>query len=259
MDYENVLFQKEAGVGIVTLNRPRALNATNYQLVSELSQLWDEIEQDEEVRAVIITGSSQAFAAGGDVKYMSNASPLEMERFITLAHEMHDKIAFSSKPAIAAVAGLALGGGCELALACDIRVAADNAKFGQPEINLGIIPGAGGTQRLSRLVGVGWARHMIMTGIIIDANKALNIGLVTKVVPVDELMNEANRIARQLASKSPLAMSSAKKCMNYTENVDLVSGLTYERKSWAFLFCSQDQKEGMNAFLEKRKPQFNGR
>lgn len=259
MQYENILFVKENGIGIITLNRPQALNATNAQLVMELSTLWDEIEKDDTVRAVIITGSPKAFAAGGDIKFMSSATPLAMEGFIAKAHEMHDKIAFSSKPVVAAIAGLALGGGCELALACDIRIAAENAKFGQPEINLGIIPGAGGTQRLGRLVGAGWARHLILTGMMIDAQAALQIGLVTKVVALEELMHEAKKLASELAAKGAVAMSTAKKCMNHSENVDLPSGLAYEQKAWAFLFSTEDQKEGMEAFLEKRLPVFQGK
>jgi len=259
MGFKNLLYEKGDGVGIVTLNRPQALNATNLEVIEELNLLFDEIVNDKEVRAVVVTGGTKVFAAGGDVKYMSEASPIEMEDFIGKCHSIQDKVAFSDKPVIAAIAGMALGGGCELALSCDIRIAAETAKFGQPEINLGIIPGAGGTQRLTRLVGPGWARYLIMTGRVINANQALNIGLINEVVPVDELIPRAKKLAAELAAKSPVAMRMAKSCMNMAGNVDLPSGLLFEQKVWSFLFSSEDQKEGMNAFLEKRKPCFIGK
>lgn len=259
MDLKTLIYEKEGMIAIVTFNRPEALNASNAQSVEELSWVVNDINNDDNIKAAIITGGEKVFAAGGDIKYMSTADPIEMENFIRKCHAMHDAIAGSPKPYIAAIAGLALGGGCECALACDIRIAADNAIFGQPEINLGIIPGAGGTQRLARVVGSGWARHMILTGEMIDAETAFKIGLVTKVVPVDQLMETAKKYAKSLAYKAPLAMAAAKKCLQYAENTDMPSGLAYEQKAWAFLFCSEDQTEGMKAFLEKRKPTYKGR
>jgi len=226
---------------------------------AELSWAVDEIEADGTGKAVIFTGGPNIFAAGGDIKFMSEADPLEMEKFIARAHLRHDKIANSPKPYIAAIGGLALGGGRELALACDIRIAAENAILGQPEINLAIIPGAGGTQRLPRVVGSGWARHLILTGEMIDAQTAYKIGLVTKVVPADQLLETARKMAKSLSHKSPLAMAAAKKCLQWSETSDLPTGLAYEQKAWSFLFCSQDQTEGMKAFLEKRKPSFTGK
>ncbi|GAB6181909.1 short-chain-enoyl-CoA hydratase [Desulfotomaculum defluvii] len=258
MELNTLLYEKDSGIGVITLNRPKTLNALNDELIKELSILIDNISEDDEVQAVIISGGDKVFAAGGDIAFMLNAGPLMAEEFIEAIRKTVDKIDHLDKPVIAAVNGLALGGGCELALACDIRIAAEGATFGQPEINLGIIPGAGGTQRLTRTVGPGWAKHMVMTGMLIDTDTAFKIGLITKIVPKDQLMNEAKKIAKVLATKSPIAMKEAKRCINYGMNVDLPSGLTHEMKSWVFLFSTEDQKEGMKAFLEKRKPMFKG-
>lgn len=259
MEFKSLIYEKFDSVVMMTFNRPEAMNSSNAQSVSELSLAVDQIEADDTVRAAIFTGGPNIFAAGGDIKYMSEADPLEMEKFIARAHALHDRIAASPKPYIAAIGGLALGGGCELALACDIRIAAENAILGQPEINLSIIPGAGGTQRLPRVVGSGWARHLILTGEMIDAQTALKIGLVTKVVPADELLDTAKKLAKSLSYKSPLAMAAAKKCLLMSETTDLSTGLAYEQKAWSFLFCGQDQTEGMKAFLEKRKPSYTGK
>lgn len=259
MEFKTLLYAKENGIGTITLNRPKAFNALNDELMAELGQLVDAIAADDEVKAVIITGGQKAFAAGGDIGYMLKADTLQAEAFIDLCHATIDKIADLDKPVVAAIAGLALGGGCELAMGCDIRIAAEGTRFGQPEINLGIMPGAGGTQRLARLVGPGWAKQLIFTGDPIDAETALRIGLVTKVVPAENLMEEAQKLAGKLASKGPIAMRMAKKCINYGENVDLPSGLLFEQKTWAFLFSTEDQTEGMKAFVEKRKPEFQGK
>ena len=258
-EFKNLIYQNEDNIGIITLNRPKVLNATNSELLKELAELLDEISGDDKVRALILTGGEKVFVAGGDIQFMSQAAPLEMEEFIALGHKVYDRIANFNKPVIAAIFGMALGGGCELALACDIRIAADNAKFGQPEINLGIIPGAGGTQRLSRVVGPGWANYLIMTGRIIKADLALKIGLVTEILPAEQLMTRARELALELAAKSPVAMRLAKSCINNGANSSLSSGLLYEQKVWALLFATEDQKEGMNAFLEKRKPEFKGK
>ena len=259
LEFKNLIYQNQVNIGIITLNRPQVFNATNSELLRELAELLDKIAGDESVRALILTGGEKVFVAGGDIQFMSQATPLEMEEFIALGHKVYDRIANFNKPVIAAIAGMALGGGCELALACDIRIAAENAKFGQPEINLGIIPGAGGTQRLSRVVGSGWANYLIMTGKTIKADLALKIGLVTEILPAEQLMTRAGELALELAAKSPVAMRLAKSCINNGANSSLSAGLLYEQKVWALLFATEDQKEGMTAFLEKRKPEFKGK
>ncbi len=259
MELKTLLYEKDAGIGIVTLNRPNALNALNDELIRELSIVMDAIRMDDEVQAVIITGGERAFAAGGDIAFMANADSLQAEEFVEAIRVAFDKIDHLDKPVIAAISGLALGGGSELALTCDVRIAAEGASIGQPEINLGIIPGAGGTQRLTRIVGPGWAKYLVMTGLSIDTDTALKIGLITAVVPKEQLMDEAKKIARIMAAKSPLAMKAAKRCFNVGMNIDLPSALTYEIKTWASLFSTEDQKEGMKAFLEKRRPVYKGR
>lgn len=259
MELKDLLYEKVDGIGIITLNRPKAMNALNDTLIKELSAVLDEIAGDPEIRAVIITGGAKVFAAGGDIAFMIEADAPAAEQFVEGVREAFEKIEKMSKPVVAAISGLALGGGCELAMACDIRIAAEGTLFGQPEINLGIMPGAGGTQRLTRLVGPGWAKYMILTGQNIDAETALKIGLVTRVVGRDDLMEEARKTAGLLASKSPIALKTAKSCIDKALEVDLDSGLSYEIKSWALLFTTQDQKEGMRAFLEKRKAVFKGK
>ncbi len=259
MEYKHLLFEKVDGVAIATLHRPQVLNALNDRMLQELSALMDDIAADNEIKALVITGGSKVFAAGADIGFMSSVSPLEAEKFITLAHEAINKIADLDKPVIAAIAGLALGGGCELALSCDIRIAAKGSRIGLPEINLGLYPGGGGTQRLARLVGPGWAKHLLMTGKPIDSEMAFQIGLITKIVPANDLMEEGKKLAAELASKSSIAMRLMKKSINYTENVDLPSGLLFEQKTWAFLMSTEDAHEGLTAFLEKRPPVFKGK
>lgn len=259
MELKTLLYEKEAFLRIITLNRPKTMNAIDGELIRELIWVLDDIADDGEARAVIIAGGEKVFAAGGDIAFMLQAQPLEGEQFVDSVKKAFTKIEALNQPVIAAISGMALGGGCELALACDLRIAAEGTIFGQPEINLGIIPGAGGTQRLTRAVGPGWAKHLVMTGLTIDTDTAFKIGLVTKVVPREELLAEAKKLAGMLAAKSPLALKAAKSCVNLGQNVDLLSGLHYESKSLAFLFSSEDQKEGMKAFLEKRKPDFKGR
>ncbi|HWQ73780.1 MAG TPA: enoyl-CoA hydratase-related protein [Syntrophomonas sp.] len=259
MELQNLLYDKETEIRIVTLHRPQAMNAISNELALELAAVMDDIEVDPEARAVILTGGEKVFAAGGDIALMAQADPQGAEEYATRVGQAYDKIEKLSKPVIAAISGMALGGGCELALACDFRIAAEEAVFGLPEINLGIIPGAGGTQRLTRVVGPGWAKYLIMTGKNIDAATALKIGLVTQVVPQGEPINAAKQLAALLASKAPAALKTAKVCIDYGLNVDLPSGLNFERKNMAFLFSTEDQKEGMRAFLEKRKAQFIGK
>ncbi len=259
MDFKTLLFKQEDGLGTITLNRPESLNGLNDVLLEELSLLMDEIARDDEVRVVILTGGNRVFAAGGDIAYIASLDTMGAAKFVALAQAALNKIDNLDKPVIAVINGVALGGGCELALAADIRLASEGTVFALPEINLGIIPGAGGTQRLARTVGPGWAKYIIYTGDNIDTDRALQIGLVNQVFPKEILMEEAFKLAGKLAAKSPLALKAAKNCINYGNGVDLASGMLYEQKSWAMLFASQDQKEGFTAFLEKRKPIFTGR
>ena len=249
MKLETLILEKEGKLATIMLNRPEAMNILDSQYIEDLSAAIADIEADDNIKSVIIWGGPKIFAAGGDLKYLLEADQLEMEVFITRCNDNHDKIAASRKPYIAAIAGLALGGGVELALACDVRIAADNAIMGLPETNNGIIPGAGGTQRLPRVVGSGWAKHLILTGEKIDVQTAFTIGLVTKVVKPAELLNTAKKMALDLAAKSPMAIRTAKKCLANSENIDLSSGLAYEQKAWALLFAGADQTEGMKASM----------
>lgn len=259
MPYNTIIFDKAEGIATITLNRPKVYNAINNEILKEISSVTELIASDKEIKAVIITGGNKVFAAGGDISYMVSADPLEAEQFMTSCHNTLDKLANLDVPVIAAIAGLALGGGCELALSCDIRIATEGTQIGLPEINLGIFPGGGGTQRLTRLVGSGWAKYMIMTGKSIDADTALKIGLITAVYTQENLMAEARKLALELAAKSSIAMRTLKRSINNGENVDLPSGLLFEQKTWALLFAADDAREGMTAFLEKRKAVFKDR
>ena len=258
MEFETLVLEKEDSLAVITF-KAEAINAADYQSIADLDSAVSSIEEDDQVKAVILWGGPKLFSAGGKVKFMMDADPLEMERYIASCHKLHNKIDNSCKSYVAAISGMALGIGLETALACDIRIATENAVFGLPQINLGIIPGAGGTQRLPRIVGSGWAKHLNMTGDIIDAQIAFKIGLVTKLTTTNELFDEAKKTAASLAFKSPMALLAAKKCVQLSESVDLPTGLDYEQKSWAFLFSSEDQTEGMKAFLEKRKPLYSGK
>ena len=256
MAYENIEVRTEGAVGIITLNRPQALNALNTALMDELTAAIDAFEKDDAVRCMILTGSEKAFAAGADIKEMQAKTFAEAytEDFITRNWE---RTARARKPVIAAVAGFALGGGCELAMMCDFILAADNAKFGQPEINLGIIPGAGGSQRLARAVGKAKAMEMCLTGRMIDAEEAERAGLVARVVPVAELMNEAMKAATKIAGASLPSLMMAKEAVNRAFETTLSEGLRFERRLFHALFATEDQKEGMAAFADKRKPNFS--
>jgi len=255
MSYQNILVRTEGPIGIVTLNRPQALNALNTALMDELTQAIDSFEADAAIRCVILTGSEKAFAAGADIGEMKAKTFAQAykEDFITKNWE---RVARARKPVIAAVAGFALGGGCELAMMCDFIIAADNAKFGQPEINLGIGPGAGGTQRLTRAVGKAKAMEMCLTGRMIDANEAERAGLVARVVPLAELMNEAMKAAQKIASASVPSVLMIKESIARADETSLSEGLRFERRLFHALFATEDQKEGMAAFVEKRKPSF---
>lgn len=260
MEYRFLSYGKEEGIGIVTINRPESLNALNGDVYTELYELFQQIENDPEVRVVIITGSGEkAFVAGSDIAEMQPQNSIEIRGFVDKARKASDRIYTLSKPVIAAINGFALGGGCELAMCCDLRVASENAKFGQPEINLGIIPGAGGTQRLTRLVGMTRAKELIYTGSVIDANVAFTMGLVNKVVPPNNLMDEAKVLARKMLGKSSVALSLAKEAINGGSGASLSSGLDLEGQCFALCFATEDQKEGMAAFMEKRKPEFKGK
>jgi len=260
MEFNTILFEKNEGIGIITLNRPKSMNAINSDLISELDQVLDVIDKDEEISVVIITGTEKIFAAGADIKEISGIrTPVEAHRFVSNVQSLFRKIENLKKPIIAAVSGLALGGGCEMSLACDIRIAAENASFGQPEIKIGVIPGGGGTQRLPRLIGLGRAKELLYTGDSIDAQEAYRIGLVNKVVPVKSLMDEAKKMATKLKRQPPFALKITKMVVNEGINMDLQSGLAYEARCFEMLFSTEDQKEGMRAFIEKRRTVFKGR
>ena len=257
MGYETILVEQEGPIGILKLNRPQALNALNSKVISELIAALEEIEKEVMPKVVILTGAGEkAFVAGTDIMEMEKLSSFEAREFANFVRQAIDKVAALNRPVIAAINGFALGGGCELAMACDIRIASEKAKMGQPETGLGIIPGSGGTQRLPRLVGVSKAKQLVFTGELIDAKTALEIGLVDKVVPPDQLMEETKKIAGTIASKPRIALALAKSAINRGLDMALQDGLSYEIECFAECFATKDQKEGMRTFLEKRKPNY---
>jgi enoyl-CoA hydratase len=257
MAYETIIVETKGKVGIVRLNRPQALNALNAKLNEELAAAIDAFEADEKIACVVITGNEKAFAAGADIKEMQAKS--YMDAFKGDFAASWDRIARMRKPAIAAVAGFALGGGCELAMMCDMIIAADTAKFGQPEIKLGVIPGIGGTQRLTRAVGKAKAMDLNLTGRMMDAAEAERAGLVARVVPAASLMDEAMKVAETIASMSLVALMVAKESVNRAFETTLAEGIRFERRTFHALFATHDQKEGMAAFVEKRAPKFEDR
>ena len=257
MSYQHLIVETRGKVGIIRLNRPQALNALNAALISELSGAIDGFETDPLVACMIITGSEKAFAAGADIKEMAHKS--YMDAFFGDFAGGWDHAARARKPVIAAVAGYALGGGCELAMQCDMIIAADNAKFGQPEIKLGVIPGIGGTQRLTRAVGKAKAMDLILTGRLMDAAEAERSGLVARVVPAASLMEEAVKAAETIAAMSLPSVMIAKECVNRAFEVSLAEGVRFERRVFHSLFSTEDQKEGMAAFVDKRSPDFKNR
>ncbi|WP_273520921.1 enoyl-CoA hydratase [Rhodosalinus sediminis] len=258
MAYETIVVETEDHVATIKLNRPDALNALNSQLLGELARALKEADANDKVRCIVLTGSSKAFAAGADIKEMSQKSFVEMYLSDFFVAE-HEAIAGVRKPVIAAVAGYALGGGCELAMMCDFIIAADSAKFGQPEINLGVIAGIGGTQRLTRMVGKAKSMDMHLTGRFMPAEEAERAGLVSRVVPAKNLMEEAQAAAQKIAEKSMLTTMAVKEAVNRAEETSLAEGMRFERRLFHALFSTEDQAEGMSAFLEKREAQFRDR
>lgn len=258
MAFENIIVDTRGHVGLITFNRPKALNALSNAFVIELGKALDAFETDSEIGAIVITGNEKAFAAGADIKEMAskNFSECYLQDFITRGWEAVCKV---RKPVIAAVAGFALGGGCEMAMMCDIILAADNAKFGQPEITLGIIPGAGGTQRLPRAIGKAKAMEMVLTGRLLDAAEAERAGLVSRVIPLADLLDEALKVAERIASFGRVAVLAAKESVNQAYESTLNVGTRFERRLFYSLFSTEDQKEGMAAFIEKRQPNFKHR
>ena len=260
MDYQNILCAVENGIATITINRPKALNALNLDTVTELKDAIEKIAVDKAVKVVVITGAGEkSFVAGADIKEMATKTPAEGREWGQFGQNVFTEIENMPQPVIAAINGFCLGGGCELSCACDIRYAAENAKFGQPEVGLGITPGFGGTQRLTRVVGRGQAKELIYTGGMIGAEEAKAIGLVNKVVPQEELMPTVLKLAGKIAKNAPVAVQLSKAALNRGINCDVVTGIAYEAEVFGLCFSTNDQKEGMAAFVEKRKPTFEGK
>ncbi|EEG76090.1 short-chain-enoyl-CoA hydratase [Dethiobacter alkaliphilus] len=261
MAFENILFEKDGSIATVTINRPKALNALNADTLKELDQVFTELAADDTVSAVILTGAGEkAFVAGADISFMKDLTAVEARAFAQLGQAAFNKIENLPQPVIAAINGFALGGGCELASACDIRLASESAKFGQPEVNLGVPPGFAGTQRLPRLVGKGRAKELLYTGDMIDAAEAYRIGLVNKVfATAEELQEAAKKMAKKIAGKGQIAVRVTKSAVNQGMEMDSARGMAYEAEVFGLVFSTEDQKEGMAAFLEKRKAEFKGK
>lgn len=259
MEYQNLILELRDQIAILTINRPKALNALNGATLEELFHVFTELAKDDSIRVIILTGSGEkAFVAGADISQIKDMTPLQGRRFSLLGQKVMNLIESLPQPVIAAVNGFALGGGTELAMACDIRLAGENAKFGQPEVNLGLLAGFGGTQRLPRLVGRGIASEILFTADTFDAQEAYRIGLVNRVYPLEELMSQALAMAQKIASRAPIAVQFTKSAIFKGQNVDLLSGQAYEAEVFGQTFSTNDQKEGCSAFLEKRKTVFAG-
>lgn len=257
MPYSFIIVETKTSVGLIRLNRPQALNALNNQLLTEVMDALEAFDHDEQIGAMVITGNEKAFAAGADIKEMADQSAEQMRQsdYAAVVHRIRQ----IQKPIIAAVSGWALGGGCELAMACDMIVASESAKFGQPEITIGVIPGMGGTQRLTRAVGKALAMEMILNNRTLSAQEAYQFGLANRLVPVDGCLDEALKLAEEIASRAPLAVRAAKKLINAAYESSLTAALDEEKHAFYDLFDSHDQKEGMQAFIEKRKPNWTGK
>lgn len=259
MAYNTLLVETDGPLAIVTVNRPKAMNALNDEFFTELNQLLDELEGNGQTRVMIVTGAEKAFVAGADIVELMKADSEGGRRISDKGTVIFRRMEKSNIVSIAAVNGFALGGGWEFAMACDIRIASEKAKMGQPEVSLGVIPGYGGTQRLARLVGPGKAKELILTGDMVGADEGLKIGLVEKVVAPDELMDEAKKMASKILSKGPVAVRIAKECINYGMETDLDDGLEYETRKFGEIFGTEDKNEGTKAFLDKRKPEFKNK
>jgi enoyl-CoA hydratase len=257
MDNQYILVDREPPIATVRINRPKQLNALNSGVMEEITTALDALDADDEIRCIIVTGDERAFGAGADIKDMAEATPVEMLARNWIAY--WDRIKKIGKPVIAAVSGYAFGGGCELAMACDIIVASESAQFAQPEINIGVMPGAGGTQRLTRALGKSKAMDMVLTGRWISAREAEARGLVARLAPVELYLAEAKALAREISSKPPVAVRLAKESVNKAFETSLTDGLDYERKLFYFLFATEDQREGMRAFIEKRQADWKGK
>lgn len=260
MAWNNILLEKDGNVAVVTINRPKVLNALNSETLVELGEAVEQVSNDPEVRVVILTGAGEkAFVAGADIAYMQNLTPLEARKFARLGQGVLSKIENLSKPVIAAINGFALGGGCELAMSCDIRIAAPNAKFGQPEVNLGLIAGFGGTQRLTRLVNPGIAKEILFTADMYGAEAACKMGLVNHVVQPEELLSFCKSMANRIAARGPVAVQLTKEAVNDGLEMDLEKALIHEADLFALVFATEDRDEGIAAFLGKKKPAFIGK
>ena len=259
MEFKNTLYEKSEGIATITINRPQALNALNAETIKEISTRLDDARKDKNVKVIVLTGTGErAFCAGADLNVMKDANSYKGMHLSFIGQKLTVEIEEVEKPVIAAINGYALGGGLEMSMACDLRIASENAQLGQPEANVGLIPGWGGTQRLPRFVGKGIAKEMIFTGNRIDAKRAAHLGLVNKVVPLAELKSAAKEMAAQLMAKPPIALELAKQLVNNSTDTDLRKGLTNEAEAFGVLASTEDFKEGVNAFLEKRKPQYKG-
>jgi enoyl-CoA hydratase len=254
VDYRNLIFEKEGKIAYVRMNRPDVLNALNSETFYELGDLFSNIGKDSELRVVIVTGEGRAFVAGADIAELAKMSQLEARSFSQLGQEVFQKIENLEIPVIAAVNGFALGGGCEFAMSCDIRWASEKAKFGQPEVGLGVTPGFAGTQRLARICGPAMAKELILTGNVIDAKKALEIGLVTNVLPLEGFLDEVKKLAEKIVSQGPVAVRLAKRVINRGFDSNFETGSAYESEVFGLCFSHPESKEGLSAFLEKRKP-----
>lgn len=259
MEYSNLLIELKEGIAILTINNPQSLNALNTAILKELNSAIESLREVKDLRVLIITGVGKAFVAGADIKEMSGLNAVSGKEFGRIGSDVFRAIETFDVPVIAAVNGFALGGGCELALACDIRVASENAKFGQPEVGLGIIPGFSGTQRLSKIIGEGNAKELIFTGDIIDVQQAYRVGLVNKIAPAEELLDVAMGIAGKIAKNAPIAVKFAKQAINIGSNVDIDSGIAVENNLFGLCFSTEDQKNGMQAFIKREKCTFENR